>query len=413
MEMLFTKNTLPFSYPIVKASGSTFYTSDGKKYLDFCCQTLNLVLGQAHTTINQAVIEELNSITFASSRFYSNTTIELAKSLLATLPAPLKRVNLKNTSGSEANECAFKMARKKTNQKKIISFLGSHHGQTFETMRASGKHFKITYLGDRSDFVFLPTPSSAASLTTDTLDHHNLLLLSKIENLLERTNDIAAVVLEPIMVDAGVIILPRSFIARIREMCDYKNIALIFDEVQTCMGWLGNLYATNIYKICPDILTLSKALGAGFPLAAVACKIEYDVLEYGEHEITYGAHPVSCAASLAMLRLFNETDILTNAEKIELLLSKLLENLLHKFPKLITSYRGIGTIWAFDLNPQLGDNIAHVLVKAVLERGLLLRASKHGSSANVVQIKLPLIISEKEIINGFSILETVLDSFCK
>ena len=260
-----TQNTVNVMPPLRSGQGCHVIDVEGKKYIDFCSQTLNLNLGQCHPAVTAAVVEQAKRLTFASSRFGSDVSHRLLQRLLAVTPPSLSRCNIKVTSGTLANEGALKMARKRTGYKAFISVDNSHHGQSIKTMDVSGKHHDVVYVRHKR-VGFLPTPdeSTCVSEARDCLDEVYRRLDGKV----------AGLIVEPIMVDAGVVILGESYLRMLREFATEKGIALIFDEIQTGFGWCGVLFAMDLYNIVPDILTLGKGLGAGYPLAAILCSEE-------------------------------------------------------------------------------------------------------------------------------------------
>lgn len=397
-------NTVPQFAALVRGAGAVVYDSDGVEYLDCCSQTLNLNLGQCHPEINGAIVEQLQRLTFSSSRFSTDVADRLIAKLISITPDTLTKVNLRNTSGSEANECAVKAARKRSGKRIVFSLMHSHHGQTSETMRISGKHFANAYLGERGS-LFLPIPTRTSSLSINSM----LDELHELWNL--QDGDVAALIVEPIMVDAGVIALPRPYLETLRKFCTERSVALIFDEIQTGFGWLGTMHAMDYFGVTPDIVTFGKALGAGLPLAAAVFTSEYDVLEYGEHEITYGAHPASCAAGLKMIEILERPGFLDvvkrKARKIELKLGELKRK--HSF---VTDVRGVGLIWGLELNfgAENGVPSTKEIVRLLHQRGLITRASKVGVNSNVLQFKPPLVVSEVDIDRAVAVLDTVFST---
>jgi 4-aminobutyrate aminotransferase len=387
---------VPIAPPLVRGRGARVYDAFGKEYLDCCSQTLNLNLGQCHPEIEAAVIDQVKKLTFASSRFSSDVAERLAAKLIEVTPPALCRVNLKSTSGSCANECAIKAARKETGKKTIFSILHSHHGQTAEMMRISGKHFANSYLGARGA-VFLPLPTHCAEI--DSQARGDDFIYDDLETLWSlHSGDIAAVIVEPVLVDAGVIAPSRHYLTQLRTFCTARGVALIFDEVQTAFGWLGTLHAMEHFSMVPDIVTFGKGLGAGFPIAATLMTKKYDVLEYGEHELTYGAHPVSCAAALKMIEVIQRPGFLELVRTKAALIESMFSNARGRFG-IISEVRGIGFLWGVELDSTGPDrtNIARDVVARLQEDGLILRTSKVGLNSSVLQFKPPLVITEDEL----------------
>lgn len=397
----FTRNSRPTGAPLVRGEGTRVWDEEGIEYLDCCSQTLNLVLGQCHPEIGEAVIEQARRLTFASSRYATEATIRLVSAIVANVPQSLCRVNLRSTSGSSANEAAIKAARKRTGKRLIFSFIHSHHGQTTEVMRISGKHFEAPYLGDRGA-VFLPQPQPGR-------DGSGELTLEELQELYEmQDGDVAALILEPVMVNAGVIPFSQAYLRRLREFCSRNDIALIFDEVQTGFGWLGTMHAMAHFEVTPDIVTFAKGLGAGYPVAATVLSEDYDVLDYGEHELTFGAHPVSCAAGVKMFEILSRPGFLEDVRRKGVHIADELERLTHAQDR-IRRVRGLGFIWGIEFNIPGSPEPARV-IEHLRECGLIFRTSNNQRDANVLVFKPPLIMSAAEISSAIHRLGSAIQS---
>lgn len=407
-----TKNTQPQGPTIVFGEGEVFYDDSGKRYLDFCSQTLNLSLGHGHPAIKDAVKASVEKLTHISSRFGNNYINELARRLVEVAPKGISKVNLKVTSGTLANEGALKIAYKKRNCTGVVSLLHSHHGQSVETMRVSGKHFEKTYLNRNGVFFVEPccprqyrffesengTEADSANEICDTIRKY--------------APSLAAVIIEPIMVDAGVIIPPKGYLQRIREETQEHGITLIFDEVQTAFGWTGYMFASEMYGVTPDIITVCKGFAAGLPLGAMLLQDGFDVLDYGEHEITHGANVLACSAALENIKLLTKTPILHQVRSNGAYLLQLLHQVANDYPHLIRDVRGVGFICGVELDDKT-DHLAAQVLQDCMNRGLALRNSKVGMQANVLQFKPPLITSRTSIEEAANIFSDVIQGHSK
>jgi len=390
------QNCLPIADELVSGEGCVICDINGKEYIDCCSQTLNLSLGQCNEKINKAVKRQIDKLTFASSRFGSDVQMELVKKIMSITPNSLNRINLKNTSGSSANENAIKAARKKHGKQRVISLMHSHHGQTHEMMRISGKHFDKAYL-DKSDVFFADLPYCFRCEQSGA-DCQFKCLNSLFENVDLFKKDFCCMIIEPIMVDAGVIIPPKKYHEKIRELCDLCDIALIYDEIQTGFGWLGTFFAMDYYDVTPDIVTMGKGLGAGFPISACLMKEEYDVLTYGEHEITYGAHPVSLVSSIENIKYLENGGLDDVNEKSHYCKQRFWQ--LKENHACIGDIRGIGLLFGIEFvddNNNPDSRVARYVYNQLLDNGILLRISKVGANSNILQFKPPLIISKDQI----------------
>jgi 4-aminobutyrate aminotransferase-like enzyme len=405
---MYTRNTTPAMPRIVAARGARIECENGREYVDLCSQTLNLNLGHCHPGVEAAVGDALESLTFASSRFSTRHADALAKRLVEAAPGELARVNLKCVSGSDANEAALKSVRKQRGRLPVLSFIGSHHGQTFETMRVSGKHFDCSYLQPRGA-TFLDAPHCYRCPLGKNRETCSAECLDPAERELS-TGEYAAVLIEPIMVDAGVLVPPSIFHRRLRSLCNDYGAWLIYDEVQTAFGWLGTTFAMQFYDVAADACTLGKGLGAGWPLAALLVRPELDVLGYGEHELTYGAHPISCVAALVMLGEL-ENGLLARARALGDWVAVRLRELRERHP-MLGDARGAGLLWGLEfVDPQTGEpapTTARRVFAELFEAGYLLRMSQVGGCSNVLQFKPPLIVTETDIDGFFVALDRVL-----
>ena len=407
----FSANTTPIHPPLVEGKGARVRDVEGREYIDCVSQTLNLNLGQCHDDVVAAVVEQARRLTYASSRFASDVSLELHDKLVEITPEPLDKVNMASVIGSAANECALKAARKRTGRRTVVSVVGSHHGQTTESMRASGKHWDRSYLGERNAR-FVPAPDCSRcpfKLRPETCSVECLDTLDEIWE--QEDGDVCAVLVEPIMVDAGVLVPPRKYHERLRAFCDEFDIALVHDEIQTAFGWLGVTFASEIYDVVPDLLSLGKGLGAGYPLAATVFTEEYDVLTYGEHEMTAGAHVISCAASLAMLRyLYAEGRFEEIREKGAFARSRL-ERLVEDHP-VLGEVRGVGLLLGLEIvDPADGDpdeEAALRVVRGLRDEGVILRLGNVGNGSAVLQFKPPVVIGYDDLELVFSALDRVL-----
>jgi len=403
-----TKNIIPENNIIIaKARGIILWDTEGKDYIDFSAQTLNLSQGQCHPELTKTAITQLRHYTFLSSRFVCEPFLQLSKTIVNLAPKGLTKINIKLSDGSDANESAFKRVRSYHKKQTIASLYKSHLGETSETLAASGKHSKNRYYtGGSQKFVFFPPPHPDFIPSCETVKEAEKTSLLGLKNLIAENSDICGVIVEPIMVNAGVYILSPSYLNGLRALCDDYQISLIFDEIQTAFGWLGTFFAASRYKASPDILTMGKAISPGFPLAAILMRPKYDVLEYGEDEFTNGGHPLSCAVALKNIEIIKHMKIKKIVSERSALILKLLTALQKKHP-FIKEIRGEGLIWGIDFGKNISPLGANQIYTRALSNGLILRKSCDGLGSSLV-IKLPLTITAAEIEEGIKRLEQSL-----
>lgn len=403
-----TKNIQPLEIIAKKAKGIRMWDTNDKEYLDFSSQTLNLNLGNSPQIVKKAFLKQFKSFTFLSTRFLNPVLVDLSEKLASISPISPCKINLKLTNGGDANESAFKRVRIYRKKPIIISFYWSHLGESSETLSANGKYASTEMFSGSNNFLHVRTPFELQKRGI-TLRKAEKLVLTELEVIFSNRNDIAALILEPIMVNAGGYIFRREFLKKIRRLCSTYDISLIFDEIQTGFGWVGSYFISTQLEIIPDILTLGKALASGFPLSAIIMKEEYDLLPYGEDEYTYGGHPVSCAIALENIEYLRSSSLLVKVTKKSRLLQKLLREIKGKFKSLIVDIRIYGLIASVEF---INNSIATSVYNESLRNGLILRKSLDGKGESLV-LKPPVIVTEEEIRHAIKIFKSSILSSTK
>ncbi len=382
----------PTSNPVVRGEGIRFWDREGNLFLDFAGQTLNLLLGQCHPVLTAAVIAQVQTLTFASSRFSSEAYLEVVDRLLAIAPSHLGSVNLKLCDGSDANETAVKVARKSSSKSRLVVLRGAHVGQTAQALNLRSPLRQESVLGSSEDVAFVRSPlsegsESEASALEAALDELDRAL----------SENVAAFLADPVLVNKGV--APASVMAvylrKADALCKVRGIAFILDEIQS-FGWVPTYWTSTLYRLQPDLVTVAKGLSSGFPLAACLMRPVYaDVLDYNEADFTNGGHPISCAAAAATLRLLAEEDF-----HIDLKGTQLVQGLvrIRDESECLGAIRNIGLICGMDVVDGEGRpsiSLASSLFEACLQKGLFIR--QYGPT---VVFKPPIIIGIEEIDAG-------------
>ncbi len=387
-----------FSKTFIKGEGVYLFDENGNKYLDFTAGIAVNALGYGNKNVIDAACNQMNKLFHTSNLYYTEPMTELAQKLVNK--SCFDKVFFAN-SGAEANEAAFKLARKYGFLKKehicsnygagdarrvctcskIISMKNSFHGRTLATLTLTGQ--------SKYQKGFSP-------LVSDILyaEFNNL---KSVESLIDNT--VCAIFVEPIQGEGGLLPANADFLKGLREICDKYGILLIFDEVQTGIGRTGELFCYQNYGVEPDVLTLAKGLGGGLPIGACLAKdFVAECFNPGDHASTFGGNPVACACSNAVL------DEITDMN----LLLKIKENGCHLMEKLtslkcpnIQDVRGVGLMIGVEFDIEVKD-----VIQKCLDRGLLII----GAGKNVLRFVPPLIISKYEIDKGISILEEVLSA---
>jgi predicted acetylornithine/succinylornithine family transaminase len=352
---------------VVRGEGMHLYDVDGREYLDMMAGIAVNALGHCHPAVVETITRQARMLIHSSDLYYTEPKVWLAKKLVE-LAFP-SRVFL-NNSGAEANEAAIKIARKWGKKNKdgafeIISAFGAFHGRTLAAVTMGGK---AAYSKS-----FEPLPPGFIHVPFNDLD-----AIRAVTN--DRT---VAVFLEPVIGEGGVIAAAPGYLAGVRKWCDEKDILLILDEVQTGLGRTGRWFAYQHAGITPDVLTLAKALGGGFPIAAVLAAPRADVFEPGDHGSTFGGNPLACSVALTVLDVIEREHLVENAAEMGDLLGRVVESLGQQNP------RGLGLMRAFTF----AEPVAKAFQNRCIENGVLVNATDD----NTVRMVPPLIISAADI----------------
>ncbi|MFE3000270.1 acetylornithine transaminase [Nocardia sp. NPDC059246] len=365
---------------LVRGAGAVVYDADGKRYLDFLGGIAVNSLGHAHPAILSAVTQQLGTLGHVSNLYASEPVIELAERLLAHFGDGQGKAFFCN-SGTEANEAAFKMARL-TGRRKIIACEEAFHGRTMGALALTGQPSKRE--------PFEPMPPGVVHVPYGDA----LALAAAVDK------DTAAVFLEPIMGESGVVVPPADYLAKARAITKEQGALLILDEVQTGIGRTGAFYAHQAAGIVPDVITLAKGLGGGLPIGAVLAQgPAAELLQPGMHGTTFGGNPVCAAAALAVLRTIDEDGLLSHVETVGKILVDGIENLGHP---LVDHVRGAGLLIGIQLTADASTDVE----LAAREAGYLLNPAK----PNVIRLAPPLVLTETQAENFLSDLPGILDA---
>lgn len=360
------------------AKGAKVTAVDGKEYLDFTSGIGVCNLGHCHPQIEHAVTEQLKKFWHVSNLFPQSNQEKAAK-LLADA-AGLDLVFFAN-SGAEANEAALKLARKATNRSKIISFYNSFHGRTFGSMAATGQDKIKKGFGPMLEtFVHIPFNHVEAFLA-------------------EMDQDTAAVVLEVVQGEGGINCATPEFLAIVEKTCKEMGALLIIDEIQTGIGRTGKPFAFQHFKLNPDIITVAKGIGSGFPIGAVVGTAELEeAFGPGSHGSTFGGNPIAIAAAIATMEIIFDEQFLAEVTATGNYLSAQIENKLGKLDG-VTDSRGLGLI----IGIEISGNVSEVLA-TLRSNGLIVLPA----GEKVIRLLPPLNITKDEVDQAISLLENTL-----
>ncbi len=359
----------PMGLEIESADGCFLKTADGKKYVDFISGIAVSSLGHRHPEVIKAIHEQTDRHlhVMVYGEFIQAPQSRFAKLLCDQLPSTLDRVYFVN-SGTEANEGALKLAKKFTGRHKFVGFHNSYHGDTHGSLSVTGRNiYRDPYEPLLPDvhFAQFNDPKS-------------------IELIDQKT---AAVILEPVQGEGGVIPADKNWLMDVRRQCDEQGALLIFDEIQTGFFRTGTLFSFQDYGVVPDIMTLAKAMAGGMPMGAFVSSSEiFEVFKNNpplNHVTTFGGHPVSAAAALANLRVLLSDDFGGKVKKIESAARDILKG------KGIVELRGKGAMLGLQLE---SSDLTRNVVSHCFNEGILLGWTLHSDT--LIRIAPPLIISD-------------------
>ena len=354
---------------LARGEGAHVWDTDGKEYVDLLGGIAVNALGHAHPAIIEAVTGQLGTLGHISNFFTSAPQVELAEKLLELLgQAPGEGKVFFTNSGTEANEAAFKLTRR-TGRTQIVVAEGSFHGRTMGALALTSKEaYRKPFEPLPGDVVFVPfgdAEALAAAVTDKT----------------------AAILLEPIQGEAGVNVAPEGYLTAARSIADEHGALLWLDEIQSGMGRTGEWFAHDA-DVRPDIVTVAKGLGGGFPIGAcIGLGDAGTLLEPGNHGTTFGGNPVACAAALAVIRTIEDEDLL---EHVTVLGHKLRDGLAAD-PR-VTEVRGVGLFVGLDLSADVSADVAAAAQRA----GFIV----NNPTPKRIRLVPPLVLSEDDV-NAF------------
>jgi 4-aminobutyrate aminotransferase len=407
----------PRDYGFVMASGrgSEVFDVDGNRFLDFAAGIAVASTGHSHPKVVQAIKDQADRFIHISSDFYHEIWIRVAEKLDELAPFEETAVSFMTNSGTEAVEAAVKLARYHTGRPRFIGFLGGFHGRSMGALafNASKVAHRQGFFGTMPDVVHVPFPDPyhpiLAAQPGD--EDYGETVVNYIEDVLFRRlvppDEVAAVLVEPILGEGGYVVAAPGFFRHLRALCDRHGILLIADEVQSGMGRTGKWWAIEHWDVEPDIVCTAKGIASGMPIGAAVARRSVMTWPKGSHGNTYGGNPIACAAALATIDVI-EHGALQNAREQGKFILDALQQVAARHPR-IGDVRGKGLMIGVELvedratrQParQLRDRAVHI----AYEHGLLLL----GCGSSVVRLAPPLVITRAEIEEGLEIFEYAL-----
>ena len=365
-----------------RGEGAWLTSTDGTQYLDFAAGVAVNVLGHAHPALVAALTEQAQKVWHVSNLYRIPQAEKLAERLCE---ASFADTVFFGNSGAEALECSIKMARKyhavsgRPDRFRIVTFEGAFHGRTLATLAAGGQKKYLEGFGPVAEG-FDQVPFGDFEATKRAV-----------------TDATAAILIEPVMGEGGVRVVPPQFLKALRELCDQRGMLLIFDEVQTGIGRTGELFAYQRMGVAPDIMALAKGLGGGFPVGACLATAEASKgMTAGTHGSTFGGNPLATAVGNAVLDVVLEPGFLDRVRMNALLFRQRLAELKDRYPSVIAEVRGEGLLIGLRALVPNGELVSELRAERLLTV---------AAGDNVVRLLPPLIIGEKEMSEAFGMID--------
>ncbi|MDA3944846.1 MAG: aspartate aminotransferase family protein [Bacteroidetes bacterium] len=371
-------------YPIVieKGIGAKVWDTNGKVYIDLLAGIAVNSLGHAHPKLLQAISTQAADLMHVSNFFLTKPQALLSAKL--TEISGLDRVFLTN-SGAESIEGAIKLARKyafsKKRDAKILYMSGSFHGRTLATLAMGSPNYQEGYA---------PIPAGFAETPFNDMEALKA----------NADKDTVAIIIEPIQGEGGINVADKAFLQAARQLCDERDILLIFDEIQSGIGRTGYWFAKDYFEVQPDMMTLAKGLGGGFPVGALLCNEKVNAtMHYGGHGTTFGGNPLAAKAALTVLEIIESEKLLQAARENGLWFKEQVYALDHPG---IKAFKGLGLMIGIEFGFE-----TKALVAQLLENGVM----ANSTAGNILRIVPPLNISREELQQAFNILKKTLENY--
>jgi len=416
----FQRNWAPLH--IVDAEGCFFIDANGKRYLDFSAQLMCVNLGHKNPAVISAIETQARSLAYVAPGYATDVRAELSQLLLDVLPKGLEKFFF-TTSGTEANEAAFKIARLFTGKTKILARYRSYHGSTMGSIAATGEMRRWpTEPGAKGHgVIFGPEVNCYDCPIKHRYPECDIACADYLEHMIENESDVAAVVIEPVVGTNGVLVPPPEYLPRLRRICDRHKVLLIADEVMSGWGRTGKWFAVDHWNVQPDILVTAKGITSAYvPLGLCATTksiADYFEDHYFAHGHTYEAHPITLAPAIATIHEMQRLKLVERSREMGAYLGNRLSDLKEKHPS-VGEVRGLGLFWAVELvknratKKPLNTQPEKMAGKSLVVDKIAAEMMKAGVAINPwishFVIAPPLIIEKSEIDFGVSVFEQAL-----
>ena len=383
-----TSPSLPRAYPLVprRGAGSVIEDVDGNRFLDVNAGIAVTSTGHAHPAVVAAIQRQAEELLhYSASDFYLPIYAEVCEELDRIAPFSEPARSFLTNSGTEAVEAALKLARYATGRQYIIAMLGSFHGRSYGSV-------SLTASKARYRTGFGPLLPGVLHTPFGDFEHIEQVLFKRLVS----PEEVAAIVVEPVLGEGGYVIPPADWLGYLRELCDRHGILLVADEVQSGMGRTGRMWAVEHFGVEPDVVLAGKGIASGMPLGAMIAPERFMTWETGAHGSTYGGNPLSCAAALATLELI-EGGLMDNAREVGEVLMEGLRRVQESHP-IVTEVRGLGLMLGISF---ADHDTAAAVEAAAFRRGLLVL----GAGDDVVRMSPPLVFRRDQAEVALSVFE--------
>ena len=338
---------------VVDAEGCYFIGADGRRFLDFSAQLMCVNLGHKNARVIESIAEQARELPYVAPGYATTSRARLSQKLLEVLPEGLEKFFF-TTSGTEANEAAFKIARMYTGKTKIISRYRSYHGSTSGSIAATGdpRRWAMEPGGKGPGVIFAPETNCYKCPIKHTYPGCNIACADYIEHMIQNESDVAAVIVEPVVGTNGVLIPPPEYLPKLKAICEANGVLLIADEVMTGWGRTGAWFAVDHWGVKPDILVTAKGITSAYvPLGLCATTktiADYFEEHYFAHGHTYEAHPMTLGPAVATIEEMQRLDLVERSASLEPYVRAKLEALKQNHAS-VGDVRGMGLFWAVEL----------------------------------------------------------------
>lgn len=409
-------------YPLAvkKGEGAIIEDLDGNRFIDLLSSASALNTGHAHPRIVNAITDQAKKyITYTAAYMYSEPLVNLAEVLSEITPGDYEKKIAYGLSGSDANDGVIKLARAYTGRKKIISFIGAYHGSTYGALSLSAISLNMRrkigpFLNDIDHIEYPDCYRCRYNKDVMTCSLECMSAFKKALATYWPPEEVAAVIIEPIQGDAGLIVPPKKYMQALYDICKNHGILFVSDEVQQGFGRTGKWFGIEHFDIVPDVIVLGKSIASGMPLSAIVAKREImDALEAPAHLFTMGGNALSCVAAYETIRVIQEEKLVERSQELGEMAMERFQDMMKRY-EIIGDVRGRGLSIGIDLvqdrHTKIGDREAAAKIcYRCWEKGVILIFLADG----VLRFQPPLVIKKEEMNHAIDILEEAIQDYLK